>query len=169
VSNPSLGVAGVGVQLLPDDTYVDALTTAVLRAYRRVLCSIFIVDLSPGRDSSLKVDSMLIELSAAKWRGADVRLIVGGSRTNFDIAQLAISARARAQSLQIPCRALMASPVRGSHVKMVLADDKVFLGSHNWSPGAFSRQTQDSVALESSGMAAVMAGRFEMQWNRAKA
>jgi phosphatidylserine/phosphatidylglycerophosphate/cardiolipin synthase-like enzyme len=168
MSGSSIGVSQARVRLLPDEMYVQALGSAIQRAYRRVLCSVFIVDLNPGRDPDLRIDALLVDLSAAKWRGADVRLIIGGSRTNFDIAQLAVSARARALSLGIACRALMAAPVRGSHVKLAITDDTVHLGSHNWSPGAFSNQVQDSVAIESEAMSAVMADFFEMQWKRAE-
>lgn len=164
----SIGVTAAGVRLLPDGAYAATLVNSIQRAHRRVLCSIFIVDLNPGRDPELKIDALLVELSAARWRGADVRLLIGGSRTNFDIAQIAVAARARAQSLGIPCRALMAAPVRGSHVKMAITDDVVHLGSHNWSPGAFGNQIQDSAAIESAAMAAVMADYFEQQWKRAE-
>ncbi|MCU0560643.1 MAG: phospholipase D-like domain-containing protein [Desulfobacterales bacterium] len=168
MNTSSVGVSAARVTLLPDDAYAAAIKNAIQRAYRRVLCSVFIVDLNPGRDPDLMIDSLLVELSAAKWRGADVRLLIGGSRTNFDIAQLGISARARAQSLGIACRALMAAPVRGSHVKLVVTDDVVHLGSHNWSPGSFTNQIQDSVAIASEAMAAIMAEYFELQWKRAE-
>lgn len=168
MSSDSVGVKQARVRLLPDNSYRPALNSAVQNAFRRVLCSIFIVDVSPGRDRTLMVDSLLVELGAAKWRGADVRLLIGGSRTNFDIAQLAVAARTRAQSLRIPCRALMALPVRGSHSKMVITDDTVFLGSHNWSPGAFSNQVQDSISIESKALSAVLSDLFEMQWKRAE-
>jgi phosphatidylserine/phosphatidylglycerophosphate/cardiolipin synthase-like enzyme len=134
-----------------------------------VLCSVFIVDLHPGRDKDLLVDKMVIELQAARWRGADVRLLIGGSRTNADIAQLAVAARSRAAALGIPSRALMAAPVRGSHVKLVVADDTAFIGSHNWSVGAFTNQSQDSVAVDSDALSAFLADRFEEQWQRAGA
>lgn len=169
MTSTSVGVSQVGVRLLPDNTYLGAITSSIQHARRRVLCSVFLVDLSPGRDRALVVDTLLVELSAARWRGTDVRLIVGGSRTNFDIAQIAIAARARALSLAVPCRALMASSVRGSHVKMAITDDTVHLGSHNWSPGAFTNQIQDSVAIKSEAFSAQLADLFEMQWTRAEA
>ncbi|MEE9393205.1 MAG: phospholipase D-like domain-containing protein [Planctomycetota bacterium] len=62
----------------------------------------------------------------------------------------------------------MANPVRGSHVKMAITENIVHLGSHNWSPGAFSSQTQDFVAIESQAFSALLAQQFEWQWNRAE-
>jgi phosphatidylserine/phosphatidylglycerophosphate/cardiolipin synthase-like enzyme len=129
----------------------------------------FIVDLSPARDAEVKIIGVLRELQAASWRGVDARLLIGGSRSNFEIAEASATARDVASSFGIPCRWLTARDVRGSHMKLVVVDDCVVIGSHNWSGGAFSRQTQDSVLLESRAMAGWLATVFEDQWQRAGA
>lgn len=161
------GVRGARVGLVPDADYLPRLRALVASARRRCLCSLFIVDLSPARDASLLVDGVLTEVAAAAWRGADARLVVGGSRTNFELAVLADLARARAGELGLPCRWLTSRNVRGSHMKMVVADDTVLMGSHNWSAGAFTDQTQDSLAVQSADLASWAANLFEDQWARA--
>jgi phosphatidylserine/phosphatidylglycerophosphate/cardiolipin synthase-like enzyme len=100
----------------------------------------------------------------------DVRLLIGGSRTNFEIAEISDLARARALQLGIPCRWLTSRDVRGSHAKVVVADHETLVGSHNWSPGAFGDdQTQDSLWVASADLAAYLASEFRTQWRRAEA
>jgi phosphatidylserine/phosphatidylglycerophosphate/cardiolipin synthase-like enzyme len=163
-----LGVLAPRVRLVADGDYLPALHALIAGAVHRVLGSLFIVDLSPARDRDLAVDAVLNALEDARWRGADVRLLLGGSRTNFDIAQLAELARARAHRGGIPCRWLTSRDVRGSHLKLVIGDDTVLTGSHNWSAGAFSgRETQDSLLIGSPDFAAYAERLFARQWARA--
>jgi phosphatidylserine/phosphatidylglycerophosphate/cardiolipin synthase-like enzyme len=164
-----LGVTGARVQLLSDQGYLPALTALVDTSVHRCLCSMFIVDVSPLRDRALKVDSLLSALAAARWRGVDVRLLIGGSRDNLDIAETADVARARAGELGIPARWTTSAPRRGTHVKLVVVDDSVLTGSHNWSGGAFGSQVQDSLVVASPDLAAYLASLFERQWAAAGA
>lgn len=154
------------VRLVSDGEYLEVVRSMIHNARQRCLCSLFIVDLTPSRDTELVVDSLLIELQAAAWFGVDTRLLIGGSRSNFEIAEMTLTAQRRAKQLRIPSRLLEAVNIRGSHLKLVVADDHVLTGSHNWSIGAFTTQTQDSVLVRSASLAEEMAGLFERQWNR---
>ena len=107
-------------------------------------------------------------MADAVWRGVDARLLIGGSRTNTELIELAYAGRQRALALGVPCRWLTASRQRGSHSKFVVADDAVLCGSHNWSAIAFRDSTQDSVLLRSPDLAAYIASLFEKQWLRAR-
>lgn len=159
-----LRVDGGSCVLLPDATYAPHLTNLVHGAGRRVLVSMFIVD---PYGASPAVLGLLDALEAAAWRGADVRVLIGGSRRTFDIASAAASGRAVLQERQVPCRWLTGTPVRGSHAKVVVVDDVAVVGSHNWSTSAFGEQTQDSVRIDSAAVAGAMAAAFEGQWRRA--
>jgi phosphatidylserine/phosphatidylglycerophosphate/cardiolipin synthase-like enzyme len=163
------GVAPATVALVPDISYVNVVLSLAGHASQRLLCSVFIVDVTPTLDRTLHVDVLLESLAAAAWRGADTRLLIGGSRDNISLAEVADAARATARARGIPCRWLTSRAVRGSHAKMVIADDTVLTGSHNWSPGALAgnHQTQDSVLVASPDLAALLAARFEEQWQRA--
>lgn len=155
---------------LADETYAPRLHAVIGAARRRCLCSVFIVDTWPFRANELRVDELLVELAATAWRGVDTRLLIGGSRSNLRLAEVALAARDRARELGIPCRWLTSAPRRrGSHVKLAVIDDDVLTGSHNWSAGAFEGQTQDSLHLRSADLAAVLAARFESQWRRTPA
>jgi phosphatidylserine/phosphatidylglycerophosphate/cardiolipin synthase-like enzyme len=159
------------VALLADGAYEPAMRGLADHAWRRLLCSVFIVDITPEIRQEFRVDELLLRLAAAAWRGVDVRLLIGGARDNIAIAESAAAARERASRLGVAARWLTSHPVRGSHCKLVIADDRVLTGSHNWSPGALSgrSQTQDSVLVDSSDLAALLAARFEDQWQRAEA
>lgn len=161
------GTADARVAPVPDDAYADTLRSLLDHAVRVALCSVFIVDIDPARDPDLEVDDMLWRLRAAAWRGVDARLVVGGSQSNLDLGMLGLGAWARADAIGVPVRLLSAAPRRLSHMKLVIVDDWVLTGSHNWSPGSFSGQIQDSVLAHSPPLAAHLAGRFEQQWRRA--
>jgi phosphatidylserine/phosphatidylglycerophosphate/cardiolipin synthase-like enzyme len=105
-------------------------------------------------------------LADASWRGVDVRVVVGGSRDNYQIAAIAAAARAVLADAGVPTRWLSARPGRGSHAKLIISDDFVLTGSHNWSPGAFDgSQVQDSVVVSSPSLAGALHMHvFEPQW-----
>lgn len=167
MSATAIRVDDAQVATLADEAYAPRLRALIRGARRRCLCSVFIVDTWPFRAYELLVDDLLVELASAGWRGVDARLLIGGSRSNLRLAEVALAARDRARELGLQCRWLTSAPRRrGSHVKLVIADDDVLTGSHNWSAGAFEGQTQDSVHLRSAGLAAVLATRFEEQWSR---
>lgn len=163
-----IGVGAAPVALIGDEQYPVALAEIIDGSRLRLLCSIFIVDLAPRRDRDLAVDKVLHSMADAVWRGVDARLLIGGSRTNTELIELADAGRQRALSLGVPCRWLTASRRRGSHSKFVVADDTVLNGSHNWSASAFDESTQDSVLVRSPDLAAYVASLFEKQWGRAR-
>jgi phosphatidylserine/phosphatidylglycerophosphate/cardiolipin synthase-like enzyme len=153
--------------LVPDEAY-PAVAVAVLRsARRRCLVSMFIYEVTRLTHPALL--ELCEVLTEAHWRGADVRVVIGGSRENYSIASAAASARAVLTTSGVPARWLSAKQGRGSHAKLVIADDTVVIGSHNWSPGAFDgSQIQDSVAVKSSALAGTLQMQvFELQWHAA--
>jgi len=157
-------VTGAMCELVVDEHYRDALRCAIQSATRRCLVSMFIIDLK-SRCTINCVGEVIDDLEEAQWRGADVRVLIGGSRSTFAIAEAAAVAQDQLSARGIPNRWLTSiKGVRGSHAKVVIADETVMLGSHNWSPGAFFRQTQDSIRIVSLPLAEYFAGQFEQQW-----
>jgi phosphatidylserine/phosphatidylglycerophosphate/cardiolipin synthase-like enzyme len=153
---------------VPDAAYLPELLRLIRDARERVWCSLFLADLDPQIDVELRVATLLRELATAHWRGIDVRLLLGGSRSNLAIAMATATAFAVASRLRIPSRGLGLLNTRDSHVKLVVADDWVLTGSHNWSLGAFTDQVQDSVAVHSKDLAAYGANYILAQWLRAE-
>jgi phosphatidylserine/phosphatidylglycerophosphate/cardiolipin synthase-like enzyme len=166
MSTVSVGVADARCALVADGEYPDILISLLDATVQRCLISMFIVDFAQVSRSPLL--DVLDALGAAAWRGVDVRVVLGGSRTNVRIAQSTASARAVLASRGVPVRWLSAQPVRGSHAKVVVADNQCLLGSHNLSYGAMSGlQRQDSLLIDSAAFAGLMHQQFDQQWQRA--
>lgn len=163
------GVRDARLYLAADAHYFQIAQRLLRSSWQRALCSLFIVDADPDRDSKLLVSTMLYELECCAWRGVDTRLVVGGSHENLEIAQTAFTAIRLARQYHVPARWMTRrAKKRGTHLKLIVADDHVLLGSHNWSGGAFTDQIQDSVVISSPALAARLASFFESQWTRAK-
>lgn len=163
-----VGVRSASVSLVSDDRYYDVVRQLSEHATHCCLASVFIVDLNAHDDPDIKVLQILRALQDATWRGVEVKLLVGGSRDNLAIAEACHIARDLAVTLGIDCRLLTSVERRGSHSKLVTADDFVLSGSHNWSLSAISGQIQDSLLVKSSAMAAYMRAVFYEQWARAE-
>ncbi|MFT3817375.1 MAG: phospholipase D family protein [Rubrivivax sp.] len=161
------GVVDVPVALVSDGDYLPSLLGLIEQARARIDCSLFMIDLSPGPGGVLAADDVLQALARAAWRGVRVRLLLGGSRENLDILQACTAAWLRARALGLDTRLLASQRRRGSHVKLVIADDRVLTGSQNWSHGAFFTQTQDALLLDSADLAAQLGALFAAQWARA--
>lgn len=160
---------GAKVALVSDRAYPKVLGKLLRRTECRLWASLFILDLDPVRDRRHAVFAMLVEMAAARWRGADVRLVVAGSRDNLAMAESAAVAVAIARQLGIATRWLGVRARRGSHAKFVIGDDEVLLGSHNWSASAFLSSTQDSLLIRSPALASYLGGLFAAQWQRPQA
>jgi phosphatidylserine/phosphatidylglycerophosphate/cardiolipin synthase-like enzyme len=128
------------------------------------LASLFIFD-TAGVGTA--IGDLVESLEAAAWRGLDVRVLLGGSRVNMSIAETAAGSAKVLADRRIQTRWLSAHGVRGSHAKYVVVDDTSLLGSHNWSRGALTNQTQDSILVRSPDLAAYLTGYFNGQWARA--
>lgn len=163
----SSGVRDVKVAALTDSAYYSTLKGLVPRTHSRLWCSLFIVDLTWSLGMDNAVLDVILDLREASWRGVDTRLLVGGSRTNGTIAERSALARDFCVNVGVPCRWLTSRQLRGSHAKVVVADDACIVGSHNWSNGAFHSQTQDSVLVYSAALADRLGRTFERRWEEA--
>lgn len=161
------GTTHAQARLVKDDEYYGTARALIARARRHCLISLFIVDVKSGQqDRDAKVFGLLKLLRDASWRGVRVKLLIGGSRSNLLIAETAEIARHVALELGLPCRWLTGQDIRGSHSKLLVCDDRILTGSHNWSAPAFSSQVQDSVLIDSADMAAYLSSLFYKQWER---
>lgn len=165
----SASVGSCEARLVPDSAYAAEVLRLFHGARERLWCSLFLIDVDPQFDRELVIATLLRELAAVQWRGVDVRLLIGGSRSNVDIALAAASALAIASRLRLAARGLGRAGERGSHMKVVVADDWVLTGSHNWSVGAFTDEVQDSVCVHSADLAAYCANAILAQWRRGEA
>ncbi len=154
-------------RLVFDDNYYQLIKSLIRQSQKSCLVSMFIIDLKSGSiDPEMKVYQLLKLLKEAHWRGVEVKVLIGGSRDNLLIAESAEAARFVYLQSQIECRWLTCIDVRGSHIKMIVSDDFVLAGSHNWSTGAFTNQVQDSIIVKSAALSAYCQAIFYRQWKR---
>ena len=142
--------------------YYIYLLDAIASARERIWASIFIVDI---RDPYLLVRGVVENLTFAKWRNVDVKIIIGKSESTPDI-QIADSTSAMYMKEKgLAVRIFNAPEDSSLHSKYVIIDrDKLVLGSHNWSHGAFSRYIEDSISVSSVDLVESLAGEFLKAW-----
>jgi phosphatidylserine/phosphatidylglycerophosphate/cardiolipin synthase-like enzyme len=153
-------------RIIADAAYYPCALNLIRSCQHQCFSSMFIIDHALGTDYVLQIDTLLVELASAHWRGVETRLLIGGSRTNSRIRGSALLAQSRARELNINTRLASAVKDSPSHVKLLVADNWVLTGSHNWSRSMFGGQIQDSVLLQSDTLAATLRDYFEAQWEQ---
>jgi len=112
--------------------------------------AVFIIDPRPEEDAAGTVRLVLDALVRARWRGVDVRVLVGGSSRTPAIELAGRVARRYLQSQGVPCRQFVGRRGETSlHSKYVVADDAVVVGSHNWTRRALVSDDELSLAVTS--------------------
>ena len=104
------------MRLVPDAEYLRVMQALTASARELLWCSVFLIELTPMADPDLLVPGVLPGLASARWRGVDVRLLIGGSRTNLEIAEDAATALKVARRLGLPAR-LPGDPGHRAHLQ----------------------------------------------------
>jgi len=114
-------------------------------AHRRVLAAVFIIDSRPEDDPGGTVRLVLDALARARWRGLDVRVLVGGSARTPAIELAERVAGRYLEAVGVPCRQFVGRGRETSlHSKYLVADDTVVVGSHTGPTGLW-RPTTNSL------------------------
>jgi phosphatidylserine/phosphatidylglycerophosphate/cardiolipin synthase-like enzyme len=160
---PTLPIASV-VPLEGSD-YLNFLLDRIGSAKARVWASIFIIDARVHKDELLLVRAIIDSLSYARWRGVDVRVVVG-TATIVDtyVACLGSAYYMRKQGLGV--RGFGNSGRRKStHSKYVVVDDGTsIIGSGNWSHEALHLAVNSAVAIESLELTSALSREFSNVW-----
>jgi phosphatidylserine/phosphatidylglycerophosphate/cardiolipin synthase-like enzyme len=124
----------------------------------------FIVNALIHQDPERKVRELLMLLISKRALGLDVRVIVEPSRQNRDIRLANEVAMAFLLRHGVHVRTYVGAK-RSLHSKYVIVDeDLVVLGSHNWTHSAFTENREDSIALVSSAHNCELADEFLKAW-----
>jgi phosphatidylserine/phosphatidylglycerophosphate/cardiolipin synthase-like enzyme len=160
------GLKKADVSLVADGNYYSVISN-LLKDYRQLIwISMFIIDLNTANKNFLKVHQLLLDLKNADWEGSNVKVLVSGSKDNIEIASTSLTTFEYIKALKIPCKTCMTVDKQPNHSKIMIIDDMVLLGSHNWSPGAFSNQHQDSVLIKSKEFSSYCKLLFLYQWTK---
>lgn len=147
-----------------DSDYYDYLLEKIRQSSKRVHAAIFILDTFDDELNYIK--GILEELRYARWRGVDVKVVVGHSDESLDID---VSNRFSFRLLEekdVPVRYSNPPDDYSYHSKYVVFDDEIVLaGSHNWSQSDIFESRQTSVAVYSKDVAVAFGDEFTALWD----
>jgi phosphatidylserine/phosphatidylglycerophosphate/cardiolipin synthase-like enzyme len=153
VSGPVLSADGhpAGTTLLINREYRDALLAGIRGANSRIIVSCYLFKITKFPDNQPR--KIANELILARQRGVTVTVILEQSRNESDFLNRENRATAALLSRNgIETR--FDSLRKTSHAKVVVIDDRyVFLGSHNLTHSALTRNNELSVRINSPEMA----------------
>ncbi|MBA7689036.1 Cardiolipin synthase [subsurface metagenome] len=153
------------VLILTNSDYYPYLLEKIRNAKKNIDATIFIINMRLFFDKEKLVKNLLNELIYAKWRGIDLRIIVGRSKGTAEIDIQDRIAHRYLQRNGVPVKFVNSPDDYSLHSKYVIVDDTlVIVGSHNWSPDAFSESKEDSVAIYSRDVAIKFKKEFERIW-----
>lgn len=156
-----------GPWLVADRGYLAFVERLFATARHRCLVSLFMVS-APWRDQERILEGLLLELARASRRGVDARLLVGAGPSNAQMIEVAAAVWSRGAALGVPSRWVSSIPKVAGHSRVVIADDNVLVGSHNWSEPSAPGQP-DNVFVVSRSLARRLDRRFGEQWIQAGA
>ncbi len=154
--------------LLPDAEY----GRYVLAAVRSARCSIdftqFVANAHPADDDDGDIRFVGHALANAAWRGVQVRGVLAqvalaetGFDGNYPFARFLSSRGVRIRTYRPTNRSL--------HAKLLLIDDEMMIvGGHNWTPQAFHTNHELSIALHSHDLVSHGSMIFERYWDAAE-
>ena len=147
----SADVHPAGATLLINRQYRDALLAGIRGANSRIIVSCYLFKISKFPDNQPR--QVAEELIRARQRGVNVTVILEQSRDESDFLNRENRATAAILSrsgIEIRFDSLR----KTSHAKVVVIDDRyVFLGSHNLTHNALTRNNELSVRINSPEMA----------------
>ena len=152
---------------LRNEQYFTFLNGMIQRSKKRIWAAIFIVNPTVDDDIFLTLRNLLKRLYYAKWRNVDVRVLIGSSN-NLGIGIANETAYSYLLDLGIPVHRFIGKYRKSLHSKYVILDDELIIcGSHNWTPGAVHLHQEDSIAVFSEELNLLLRDEFSSHWEYA--
>ena len=150
--------------------YYTYMSTAIAKANKRVWVSQFSVNIKYMEDDRMLVRQLLKLIKKVYGNGIDIKILVGTKSTSVDLVNLANKISGTfLTKMKVPCRHFFDFKKDSSHSKFVVIDDEIIvLGSHNWSPRAFSKGIDDSIAIHSKEINKELSSIFIANWNKSQ-
>ena len=137
-------VESAGVKTLVNRQYIPEDLAMLESARVRIRVILYGINYNPKYEDS-KVNRLVEALAAAAARGVDVAVVMDVSDYNHALNK--VNAAARAFLAAAGVRVLDDPEKITTHAKMVLADDRVVIGSANWGFDAMERRNETSVVI----------------------
>lgn len=147
------------VTLLKNGDYLDALVQGIGKARQSVVCSCYLFKTGTGRGNQPR--RIADELIRARQRGVAVTVVLedeGRRRDPLNAENHVTAALLRRGGVTVR----FDSPWVTSHAKVVVIDNRhVYLGSHNLTQSALTRNNELSLHIDSPDLAAEITGYLD--------
>lgn len=156
------------IDVLHDAGYNVAVHDALADAKRRVWINMFYIGVAPRVDSQFH-SRRLLELVAEKAEDClNVKVLLGTQDLTSPL-EIQNGLLAHHWGQRFPVRFFSWDRRRYSHAKYLLVDDDiVILGSHNWSTRSLAFGRDDSVRVVSQDLATFLSNDFHRKWEYAR-
>lgn len=152
-----------GIQAVVNRRHFDAILDLLTTANKKIWVLLYGMKYYNGQSSEDSKTNRLIEaLLAAKRRGVDVRVILDRSDYNKRLNQINATAREFLEKGGVEVR--FDSDKITTHAKMIIADEKVMIGSANWGYLAMEIRNEASLIISLSGVVSFFEDYFMMLW-----
>lgn len=149
---------------LSDEDYYVFLLDKIRSSSKSIYATIFIIDVFHDRWGKIK--RILDEIAYAKWRGIDVKIVIGHSNKSLSIDIPDRMSFRYLRDRDIPIKFSNPPDDYSLHSKYVIFDDNlVVAGSHNWAHLDIFMSKEDSVAIYSKDITINFIHEFNKLWN----
>jgi phosphatidylserine/phosphatidylglycerophosphate/cardiolipin synthase-like enzyme len=149
---------------LSDDDYYVFLLDKIRHSQKYIYATIFIIDII--NDRFKKIRKILDEITYAKWRGIDTKIIVGHSEKSLKIDAGNRLSFKYFRERGVPVKYCNPPDDHSLHSKYVIFDNNlVLVGSHNWSNLAMFVSKEDSIAIYSTDVVKNFNYEFNKLWS----
>jgi phosphatidylserine/phosphatidylglycerophosphate/cardiolipin synthase-like enzyme len=148
--------------LLAGSDYFDYVMSSIREAKKSIFVVMFLTCAVEENGPTL-IKDLLDELAYARWRGVDVRVILGTSTSiSIEVANSIVYKYLKDNF--VPAK-YFRDPAETVHSKYILFDAEVtILGSHNWTFNAMTFNHETSIAIHSKDVACRLTNEFERIW-----
>lgn len=156
---------GIRVAILDDTKYFNFMQKILKKAKKRIYIIMFLMHFEEGDKGSTK--RLLDEIVSARGKGLNIKIILDRGEKGCDYGSNIINKNAFDFLTENDIPVLPDKGDVKTHTKIVLIDDEhIIIGSHNWTAGSFFRYDDKSVYLQSKDMSEKLTEYFNMLWSR---
>ena len=150
---------------LSNSEYREAIRYCLLGAKKVIRSSLFAIDIRPESDLNGDVVSILRSLSLCSRRGISTSVILDSARAGTLSVMINRPPELYLSLRGVPVRFWDSrNEKRTQHSKIVVIDDYVFIGNHNWTHNSFNNNEEASVLLKGSAISTLALETFDEQW-----
>lgn len=154
---------------LRDKEYYWYVLEHINKATHRIWMSMFLIDVRRAFDPNQEIRSLISSLRYASWRGVEVRIITGDSRKIVQLREMNMVSRSYLRSQRLMVKTHRSPESTGGHDKYIIIDNNIIiLGSHNWIDESFNESAEDSIAVFSPDLNHHLSQEFLNAWNQSR-